>query len=99
MTVRLTGNAGTGEKILNNWELFRYNLNKSKSTIDSYYFDIVFGNQKGHMVVFLENGKISESTVIDCDFSRPLGAYNDTRNNDGLYKVARRMLESYSVKI
>lgn len=105
-SVKLTGNAGTGERILKNWNLFSFEFDNQSYTRNSqdgfenhYPYKIKFGDQIGHMNIIVEDKKISSSTVIDCDFEKPLGAYNDTTNfNDGLYEVARRMLRESGIK-
>lgn len=99
MAVVLTGSAGTGDTILNNWSLFSYKLDGTKSSPDMYYFDVEFNEQIGVMQIFIKDNKVDQSTVIDCDFPRPLGAYNDTTDfNEGLYLVAEKMLRSLSLK-
>lgn len=106
MSIRLTGSAGTGDIILENWDMFEYELDKDaydtncKENVSSIYpFNVQFGNQSGYMTVAIENNEISQSTVIDCGFDRPLGAYNDTVGfNQGLYKVAEKMLKKHKLK-
>lgn len=97
--LRLTGGAGTGKKILKNWDLFSFNLvhvEKDSNRID-YQFDVTFGKQNGTMLVIKEKKNdsfyISQSSILDMNFDRPLGFYNDTTGfDDGLYEVSRRML-------
>lgn len=87
--VNLTGSAGTGDVIIENWNNFQYQLVKSKSDSQSLYFDVTFGKEKGTLLIVLKNGEIDESTVIDFNFDRPLGAYND----HSLFKVAKKILD------
>lgn len=107
MNIRLTGSAGTGESILRNWEKFSYNLDKKEyeynrkcDYINKIPFNVQFGDQKGYMVISIENGQISQSTTIDCGFDRPLTAYNDTADfNKGLYIVAEKMLRESGIEL
>ncbi|KNY30491.1 hypothetical protein [Pseudobacteroides cellulosolvens] len=100
-SIKLSGSAGTGNTILNNWQLFKFKHNKTTLTEDGYIynFDVEFNNHKGYMVIVVSNGQVDESTTIDCEFDRPLGAYNDTpKFDDGLYVVAEKMLKVLLLK-
>ena len=107
MNIKLTGSAGTGEQILENWEIFHYQLDEDEykyncelGCANKVPFNIRFGGQEGYMVIGIENKRISESTIIDCGFDRPLGAYNDTTDfNGGLYKVAEKMLKGSKIEL
>lgn len=106
MPKRLSGNAGTGRKILNNWNLFSYVFNETKYKENCennirhiYPFNIKFGNQTGYMMIYVNNERVDQSTISDCGFDRPLGAYNDTAKfDDGLYLVAEKMLRELKLK-
>lgn len=93
MPIRLTGSAGTGEKILKNLELFDFKFKKLDESV--YTFDVKFGTQNGWMTIREVDGKITDVT-LDCKFSRPLGAYNDKGRD--LYKVAEYVLDEYRKK-
>lgn len=94
--LKLKSNAGTGNKILKNWEFFKYSLKEEFKTQESisYIFDVKFGNQKGRMAVVIKNGIITEDTFLLLEgFEKTLGAYNDTVDfSSGLYAVGRKML-------
>ncbi|WP_430883319.1 hypothetical protein [Fusibacter sp. JL216-2] len=101
--MRLNGSAGTGKKILSNWNLFSYSFEKKEvchtGTEETYFFKFQFDKQVGNAVIkrkLNEVGEwyIDEGTLFDStSFKRPLGAYNDTTYfNDGLYKVSERMV-------
>lgn len=101
--VKLTGNAGTGEKILNNWDDFEFELinTEFKKSKRKYWFYFTFGKQNGSVTVVAkknDNDKwyICEDTLMQCDnFPTTLGAYKDTATfGEGLYEVGRRMLVS-----
>lgn len=97
----LTGSAGTGNQILQNWRIFSYKFDQSeyhKNCKDEcpniYSFNFKFGSQKGDISIAIKEGLITKSTTIDSGFDRPLGAYNDTTDyNSGLYEVARRIMK------
>lgn len=95
---KLRDSAGCGNKILENWEYFKYELKEQTSLSDgtSYSFDVSFGNQNGYMSVVIKKDLVSQDTLLQLDgFDRPLGAYNDTVGfTDGLYEVGKRMIET-----
>ncbi|WP_415337605.1 hypothetical protein [Clostridium perfringens] len=93
MSKRLNGSAGTGDKIMNNLNLFNYHLDKIKN-IDNktyYTFLVSFGSQKGHFCIVVdENNNIDESSTLDLNFPKSLGLYNDR----SLEAVAKLLLKS-----
>ncbi|MGE5678980.1 MAG: hypothetical protein ACM3ZR_13070 [Pseudomonadota bacterium] len=101
----LTGATETGEKILQNINLFRYSFeNKEKSTARKesiYKFNWSYGDQNGYINIMHKNGKISNSSLIDTNtkskhkFDRPLGLYNDS----SLFRVFQMMLNSIDIEV
>lgn len=96
---RLTGGAGTGKKIIKNWDIFSFELIEKDVKLNNkeFRFDVTFDKQCGTMFIIEEIKSdeiiISQYSILDMDFDRPLGFYNDTVGfKDGLYEVARRML-------
>ncbi|MEH2960097.1 hypothetical protein [Candidatus Merdisoma sp. JLR.KK006] len=98
MPKRLTGSAGTGKKIMQNQNLFKYTYTGSEQSGTNllYKFDWSFDNyQSGNISIKIRpDGTIDESSLINCrqnprEFSRPLGAYNDR----SLYNVFRMILD------
>ncbi len=103
---RLSGSAGTGEIILNNWNLFNYDLTDEKKWNENeFLFTFKFSLNlqdnitEGTFVILLKrnsNGYYVDrsSTLNSNNFQRPLGIYNDTAvSGEGLYEVAKRMIE------
>lgn len=103
--MRLTGGAGTGKKIIKNWERFSFKLTEKlvEENEEHYFFDVKFDNQMGNMTVVIKNNGtwfVDESTLINMkSFDRPLGAYNDATAREGLYEVGKRMLEESNLKV
>lgn len=102
MPKRLTGSANTGKKIIQNLNLFHYTYTGSEQSGNNmlHKFDRSFDNyQSGNISIELRpDGTIDESSLINCrqnprEFSRPLGAYNDS----SLYDVFRMMLNSQNI--
>lgn len=102
MPKRLSGSAGTGKKIMQNLNLFKYTYTGSEQSdnIMSHKFDWSFDNyQSGYISIKLRpDGVIDESSLINCrqnprEFSRPLGIYND----HSLNAVFRIMLDSQAI--
>ena len=103
MPKRLTGSAGTGTKIMQNLNLFNYTYNGTEELSKDkilYKFDWSFDNyQSGNINILLKpDNTIDESSLINCqqnhrEFSRSLGAYNDS----SLYDVFRMMLDSQNI--
>ncbi|MCT4594628.1 MAG: hypothetical protein N4A57_10235 [Anaeromicrobium sp.] len=87
MNEKLTGSAGTGKCILQNWNNFKFDLVEVED--DFYTFDIRFNNQEGYVVIKLVQKKVEQIT-IDCKFNRPLGCYNDS----SLKLVGSKMIDS-----
>ena len=81
----LSGSSKTGKKIIDNLELFFYNLTNQENKGDSviYQFDWDFDGQNGYIFIEVKDGKISNSSLINTSkntchcFDRPLGLYND----------------------
>lgn len=100
MPKRLSGSAGTGKKIIQNWDLFKYTYTGSEPLSKDkilYKFDWSFDNyQSENISIEVRPDKtIDESSLINCqqnprEFLRPLGAYNDKT----LYDVFSKMLDS-----
>lgn len=102
MPKRLTGSPGTGKKIMQNQNLFKYTYNGSEQSGNNilHKFDWSFDSyQSGNISIELRtDGTIDESSLINCrqnprEFSRPLGVYNDS----SLYDVFRMMLDSQKI--
>lgn len=95
MAKRLNGSSGTGKKILQNLEIFRYEL-KDESINENrcveYNFNVTFGNNEGIFKIKVNhNGIIDQYSTLDMDnFHRPLGVYNDP----SLAKVAEHMINN-----
>ncbi len=103
MAKRLSGSANTGKKIMQNLTLFNHTYNGSEKLSKDktlYKFSWPFDNyQSGNISIELRpDGPIDESSLINClqnprEFSRPLGAYNDSSP----YDVFRRMLDAQNI--
>lgn len=89
MSLRLNGSAGTGKKIIKNWNLFSFVFGNRNG--DSYTFDVNFDGQIGMMTIVVENGNVINGT-LDCNFKKTLGIYNDPT----LQQVAERMMLNIS---
>lgn len=90
MTVkRLSGNAGTGKKIMANLELFHVNFLDYKENL--YSFNVSFGNQSGYLTIRKEDDYI-EMVTIDLGFKRPLGSNNDQT----LFELAKYVLINHT---
>lgn len=97
MAKRLSGSAGTGKKIMQNLDLFDFDIQSPENVTDKdfYAFTWTFGNQSGTAVINLtDDGFINQSSTLNChNFQRPLGAYNDNT----LYDVFGMMLEDKNI--
>jgi hypothetical protein len=101
----LTGSTETGERILQNINLFRYDFEgKEKSTARSesiYKFNWSYGDQNGYANIKQKNGKISNSSLIDTNkkskhkFEKSLGLYNDS----SLFRVFQMMMNSIDIEV
>ena len=99
----LSGNAGTGKKILENYNIFRYSLTKTEQTENELFqYDWEFGSfQKGYISIRYRNKdkKIYNGSLIGTSgdskhkFDRDLGIYNDS----SLYELFVRMLENQGI--
>lgn len=91
MSKILTGSAGTGKKIMDNLEIFKYRyIGKLEN---SYIFEVEFGNQKGKFNIRINEELIEEGSTLSIDdkrFLRPLGIYNDP----SLLNVAKMLMNS-----
>jgi hypothetical protein len=104
MPKRLNGSAGTGKKIMQNKELFKYTYNGSEQLTDNsgsilHKFEWTFGNQSGFAsIILLPGGIIDQFSLLRCtrnqsEFVGSLGAYND----ESLYEVFEIMLRSQKI--
>lgn len=97
----LNGSAGTGDKIMNNFEDFKYELNKKEGSKDFFSFNWQFNEQIGYVSIRYKDNKISNGSIIGTEesskhkFDRPLGLYND----DTLFKVFKEMMNSIERKV
>lgn len=101
--MRLNGSAGTGKKILKNWNLFNYkvtNIDEKEGTL-KVFFDFSFDETVSNGVIVQKTNQdgityIDQDTLlISKSFQTTLGAYKDTADfNDGLYEVGRRIIDS-----
>lgn len=82
---RLTYGSGVGNKIMENLNLFKYELDKEKSEGDFYLFKVNFGNQSGHLNYSIIDGEIKDVNLDVTGFPKTLGSNND----DSLRRVAR----------
>lgn len=97
----LSGGAGTGTKIIENHNIFRYEfkgIEKLKDNKIMYHFNWGYDNyQHGFINIVVNEGtnSIDESSVMSTDkgsprsFNRPLGLYNDK----SLYTVYKGMIQ------
>ncbi|MGD7025208.1 hypothetical protein ACQCVK_21910 [Rossellomorea vietnamensis] len=74
---RLSDTAGAGNKIMDNWRLFRHEIDPTKSEGDFFVYKVVFGNQEGHLNFRVENGEIRDVNLYVTGFSKTLGSHND----------------------
>ena len=96
MSNKLSGSSGTGKKILENLNCFQYTL-KCTEEIENgkrYEFDVSFENKEGYFNIIVKDGQISEDTIMDIHFKRPLGAYNDK----SLIKLAEKLISKLGLK-
>lgn len=106
MPIQLNGSFGTGEKILQHFDFFKYKLIKHKpheygnSKTDTYTFEWNFYRQCGNVNISVIDNRITTGSTIHTNpqsnptFSRSLGLYNDRT----LEEVFRLMLQSIDVK-
>ncbi|WP_346867275.1 MULTISPECIES: hypothetical protein [unclassified Clostridium] len=101
----LNGSAKTGEKIIKNWDLFRYefeSLDENENKI-FYKFYWNFDEQHGYIYITynIKTKEISNSSLINTNlsskykFNRPLGLYND----NSLYEVFVKILQSQGKEV
>lgn len=88
MANRLSGNTGTGKKIMANSELFHVNFLDYKENL--YSFNVSFGKQSGYLTIKKEDDDI-KTVTIDLGFPRPLGSNNDPT----LLELARYVLKNH----
>lgn len=102
--MRLTGNAGTGKKILANWSIFKYQFMNESILNGIYYFNFSysFGSTKGTFVVCLKQNDNKEwfidinTTLNSTSFPKSLGAYNDCLDDsDGLFKLGYILIQKH----
>lgn len=103
MPKRLTGAVGTGDKIMQNFDIFRYTYNGSEELSEGkmlYKFNWSFDNyQSGIISIVLKSDRtITNDSLIICnknqrEFASTLGAYKD----DSLYSLFGRMLQSQHI--
>ncbi|KOR64106.1 hypothetical protein [Clostridium botulinum] len=98
MAKRLSGSAGTGDKIMKNSNLFKSTF-KSKSQDkeeNTYYFDVIFDKQVGSFTIVInENGLIdnNRSLLSMNGFPTTLGLYKDPSLN----KVAKVLVDNLKI--
>lgn len=100
----LSGVAGTGKKIMKNFDHFSFSYVGSEQREDGilYKFNWRFDNQEGYMSIIVLNsdGRISESSSIGTaleashSFSRPLGLYNDNSLHE-VFEVALKNIVDF----
>lgn len=105
MPIQLNGSFGTGEKILQHLDGFKYKLIKHQHPDEScktdiYTFSWNFYKQCGKINISVKDNKITVSSLINTysisnpTFLRALGLYNDRT----LEEVFKLMLQSINVK-
>lgn len=103
MPKRLSGSAGTGKKIMQNLDQFRYTYNGAEKLSEDktlYKFNWSFNNyQSGYISIeLLPDKRISQFSLMGRDnnkkeFASTLGAYNDS----SLYNIFGIMLDSQNI--
>lgn len=106
--MNLDGGPGTGNKILESWDQFSFELIGKdvgpNGRGELYTFNFKFNEQVGRIMVVrkktaLDDWYIDGSTFINSDSfieSLMLYAYDDTSiPTDGLYKVAEKMIQTF----
>ncbi|MFS0817072.1 hypothetical protein ABC382_08830 [Lysinibacillus sp. 1P01SD] len=74
----LNGSAGTGEKILDNWRLFKYKFNDERSEGNFYSYEVSFGRQLGYLNYEVNNDDIENVNLYLDGFPKPLSQNNDS---------------------
>lgn len=71
MNIKLTGSAGTGEQILENWEISHYQLDEDEykyncelGCANKVPFNIRFGGQEGYMVSVLKTKEFPNQRLL-----------------------------------
>ena len=91
---RLSSTNGTGQKVIDNWNLFTFNLKEKAGTL--YIFDVNFDGTKGICTIRLNDmNKIERVGLNMKNFKLSLPEYNDP----SLIKLAELMMNEINVRI
>ena len=92
--------AGTGQKIMNNWNEFNYQLSSQEKVKDGiiYTFDWTYSSQEGYLTIKINDvsGEIDYSSTFSTGgkskypFSKSLPLYNDS----SLLPVIKKVLDT-----
>ena len=76
----LSGRWKTGQKIMDNIELLKFELRETKNTSETqtiYIYNINFDGTDGVMQIHTKFGKVMDTTFLNCGFSRNLTMSRD----------------------
>lgn len=91
---RLSSSNGAGQKIIDNWILFTFDLKEKDETL--YIFDVNFDGTKGICTIRLNDmNKIERVGLNMKNFQKSLLEYNDP----SLIKLAERIMNELNIKI
>lgn len=74
----LNGSSGTGDKIMDNWSLFKYRFNDERSEGNFYSYEVSFGKQLGYLNFEINNNDIENVNLYLEGFSKTLSQNNDS---------------------
>ena len=93
MGKRLSSSNGAGKKVIDNWNLFTFNLKKKDET--SYIFDVNFDGTEGICTIGLNDMNEIERVGLNMEsFEKSLVEYNDP----SLMSLAERIMYELKTK-
>lgn len=93
MGKRLSSSNGAGKKVIDNWNLFTFNLKKKDET--SYIFDVNFDGTEGICTIGLNDMNEIERVGLNMEnFQKSLLKYNDP----SLISLAERIMYELKTK-
>lgn len=93
MRKRLSSSNGSGKKIIDNWNLFTFNLKEKDGTL--YIFDVNFDGTKGICTIRLNDMNEIETVGLNMkNFQKSLLEYNDP----SLISLAERIMYELKTK-
>lgn len=82
MNIELSGSAGDGKIILDNFNRFSYQFIETSSSEVHKVFEVTFFHNKGTLNFFIDDkNNVKDTTLMFEKFPKPLGAHNDPTLN------------------